>query len=92
MLPSRHGVQFPEMQSVKIVLTCIGAAVVYGIVHDQFAAHICVEYFSVFHPRVFATQSPKLLALGWGIVATWWVGAFLGLILAISARRPPQKG
>lgn len=58
----------------------------YGIIHDLFTAHICVEYFSVFHPQVFATQSATLLALGWGIIATWWVGVFLGTLLAISAR------
>jgi len=74
------------MQSLKIILTCVAAAVLYGIVHDQFTAHICVEYFSVFHPPVFSTQSPTLLALGWGIIATWWMGAFLGVLLAIAAR------
>lgn len=75
-----------EMQSLKIVLTCVIAAVFYGIVHDQLTAHICVEYFSVFHPPVFATTSPTLLAVGWGIIATWWMGAFLGVLLALSAR------
>ncbi len=65
---------------------CVAAAIVYGIVHDQFTAHICVEYFSVFHPPVFPTQSPTLLALGWGVLATWWMGAFLGVLLALSAQ------
>jgi hypothetical protein len=74
------------MESLKIALACIGAAVLYGIVHDQFTARICVEYFTVFHPPVFATQSPTLLGVGWGIIATWWVGAFLGVLLAIAAR------
>jgi hypothetical protein len=74
------------MQSLRIILTCIVAAVLYGIVHDQFTAHICVEYFSVFHPPVFSTGSPTLLALGWGIIATWWMGAFLGVLLAFAAR------
>ena len=79
------------MQSLKIVLTCILAAVLYGIFHDLFTAHICVEYFSVFHPPVFATQSSILLALGWGVIATWWLGAFLGALLAISARAGSRK-
>jgi hypothetical protein len=73
-------------ESVRIVLLCVLAAAVYGIVHDQFTVRICLEYFTVFHPPVFATQSPTLLAIGWGIIATWWVGAFLGLLLAIAAR------
>jgi hypothetical protein len=74
------------MRSLKIVLTCVIAAVLYGIIHDLVTAHICVEYFSVFHPPVFETNSPTLLALGWGVIATWWVGAFLGVLLAVSAR------
>jgi len=74
------------MQSIKIILTCVVAAVLYGIIHDQVTARICVEYFSVFHPPVFPTQSPTLLALGWGVIATWWMGAFLGILLAIAAR------
>jgi len=74
------------MESLKIVVTCIMAATLYGIVHDQFTAHICVEYFSVFHPPVFSTTSPELLALGWGVIATWWMGAFLGVLLAVAAR------
>jgi len=33
------------MQSIKIILTCVVAAILYGIVHDQITARICVEYF-----------------------------------------------
>ena len=52
----------------------------------QFATDICIEYFSVFHPAIFSTESPTLLALGWGVVATWWIVPFLGCLLAIAAR------
>ena len=74
------------MESLKIIGFSIVAAIVYGIVHDQITARICVEYFTIFHPPVFPTQSPTLLGIGWGIIATWWVGAFLGVLLALSAR------
>lgn len=74
------------MESLKIVGLSIVAGILYGIAHDQVTARICVEYFTVFHPPVFQTQSPTLLGIGWGIIATWWVGAFLGVLLAISAR------
>jgi hypothetical protein len=74
------------MESLKIVFACIAAAILYGIVHDQFTARICVEYFTVFHPPIFATRSPTLLGIGWGIIATWWVGASLGMLLALAAR------
>jgi len=49
---------------------CVLAAVVYGIVHDQSASHVCIEYFTVFHPPVLRTRSPTLLAFGWGVIAT----------------------
>lgn len=60
----------------------------YGVLHDLVTAHVCVEYFTVGHPQLFEfeTDSPTLLALGWGVVATWWVGAGLGVPLALVAR------
>jgi hypothetical protein len=78
------------MQSVRIILLCILAAVTYGIIHDQVTARICVEYFTVGHPPVFPTEDPTLLGIGWGIIATWWVGLFLGIPLAVVARAGPR--
>ncbi len=74
------------MQALRIILLCTALAVIYGILHDLVTAHICVEYFSVAHPPVFPTNNPTLLALGWGVLATWWVGLALGLLLAACAR------
>jgi hypothetical protein len=74
------------MESVKIVLLCIGAAVCYGIMHDQVTARVCVEYFTIGHPPVFKTDSPTLLALGWAIIATWWVGLILSVPTAVVLR------
>jgi hypothetical protein len=74
------------MKVVKIVALCIVGSVVYGILHDLVTAHVCVEYFSQFHPDVFHTDSPLLLALGWGVIATWWMGLFLGPIVGGAAR------
>ena len=73
-------------RSVAIVLLCVVAAIVYGIVHDQVTARICIEYFTVGHPPVFGTDDPTLLGLGWGVLATWWVGLLLGVALALAAR------
>lgn len=81
------------MKSIAIVLNCIFAAVCYGIAHDQITARICVEYFTIGHPPVFGTNDPTLLGIGWGIIATWWVGFLLGVPLAIAAHggsRPPR--
>lgn len=74
------------VEHAKIILLCIVAAVVYGILHDQITTRICLEYFTVFHPPVFPTRSATLLAFGWGVIATWWVGLFLGLLLTLAAR------
>jgi hypothetical protein len=74
------------MEALKIAALCIIAAIVYGIVHDQITARICVEYFTIFHPPVFNTQSPTLLGIGWGVVATWWVGTFFAVPLIFAAR------
>jgi hypothetical protein len=74
------------MEFVKIWLLCILAAIFYGIIHDQVTAHLCVEYFSMAHPMILPLTSPTLLALEWGVLATWWVGAALGLGLAACAR------
>jgi hypothetical protein len=74
------------MASLKIVLLSVLTAVVYGILHDQVTARICVEYFTVGHARLIDSESPTVLGLFWGVVATWWVGLALGIGLAIAAR------
>ena len=74
------------MASIGILLLSVGAAIVYGVVHDQVTVRICVEYFTVGHPRLFATDSPTLLALFWGAWASWWMGLLLGVPLVGVAR------
>jgi hypothetical protein len=74
------------MRALAIIAICIVSAMIYGILHDQITARVCVEYFTIGHPPVFDTDSPTLLGLGWGIIATWWVGMLLGIPLAIAAR------
>jgi len=72
-------------ETLRIVGTCIGAAVLYGVAHDLVTAHLSVEYFTVAHPPI-GTDDPILLALVWGVIATWWVGVLLGVPLAAAAR------
>jgi len=74
------------IEFLKIIGLAIIAAVGYGVIFDQITVRICLEYFTVAHPMVFPTTSPTLLALGWGVIATWWAGALLGLLAACSAR------
>jgi hypothetical protein len=79
-----------KMQAAMIVTYAVLGAIVYGIVHDQITVRLCIEYFTIGHPPVFGTASPTLLALGWGVVATWWVGLPLGFALAVAARAGPK--
>jgi phosphoglycerol transferase MdoB-like AlkP superfamily enzyme len=72
--------------TIFILATCIASAVGYGIIHDQITARICVEYFTIGHPPIIGTDDPTLLGIGWGILATWWVGLILGIGLTIAAR------
>jgi hypothetical protein len=74
------------MQFLLIVTFCLASAVVYGILHDQVTARVCIDYFTVGHLPVFDTEDPALLGFGWGIIATWWVGVILGVVLALVAR------
>ncbi len=83
------------MQWLAIVLLSIFSCITYGIIHDQITARICVEYFTIGHPRIVPTDDPTILGIVWGIVATWWVGALLGVLLAAVSRigtRPKLSG
>lgn len=69
-----------------IVALSICACIFYGIIHDQVTARICIEYFTIGHPRIIRTEDPTTIGIVWGIVATWWVGAVLGVALGTAAR------
>lgn len=59
------------MEFIKIVLLGVIVACLYGgLVHDQITARICIEYFTVGHPQIVSSESPAIVALAWGIVAT----------------------
>ena len=74
------------MEALKIWSVCVVAAVLYGILHDQVTVRVCPEYFTVYHPYLIDTESLTVLAIAWGTAATWWVGAALGIPVAICAR------
>jgi hypothetical protein len=81
------------MRFLGIVAMAVAAAVVYGVLHDQVTARVCVEYFTVGHARIVDSDDPTVLGLVWGVVATWWAGLLLGLPLALAARagKRPQR-
>ncbi len=80
------------MPKAKIILLSTLAAMVYGIVHDQITARLCVEYFTIAHPPLFPTTSPTLLGICWGIAATFWVGLLLGVVLAMVSQSAGAPG
>lgn len=83
-------IQAFTLKSLRIVLLAVIAAVIYGILHDQVTARVCVEYFTIGHPIIIPTDSPTILGIFWGIFATWWVGVPLGALLAAGARLGPE--
>jgi len=74
------------MQAVKIIILATIVTCLYGILHDQVTIRVCPAYFTIGHPTVFGLESFTLIALAWGIIATWWCGAILGVVLALVAR------
>lgn len=74
------------MHALRIIFLAVVAASAYGVLHDLITAHICVEYFTIGHARLFETDWPVPHALAWGVIATWWVGVLLGVPLAFAAR------
>lgn len=80
------GVTRTLINIVQIVLLGVGAAILYGILHDQVTVRLSLEYFTLGHPDIFPTRDPTMLALGWGIIATWWVGLLLAVPAALVAQ------
>jgi hypothetical protein len=74
------------LQILRIIALCIAAAILYGIAQDQVTARVCIEYFTIGHPRVIKSESPTLLALTWGVLATWWAGVIAGAVIAVACR------
>lgn len=75
------------MNTLKIIAATVLAFVIYGILHDQVTARVCIEYFTVghLHPAFLPVDNPTVIALYWGIVATWWFGLPIGVLLAMAS-------
>jgi hypothetical protein len=82
------------VEIVKILITSILLAVGYGIIHDLITINISLEYFTIGHPIIIENNSPIIIALVWGIIATWWAGLIIGILIATtaSAGNQPKLG
>ncbi len=79
-------IRFQDRQpTLAIILGSTGLAIAYGITHDLVTAHVAVEHFTVHHERLVPSESPIVMALLWGVIATWWFGAGAGLLFALAA-------
>ena len=74
------------MEYLKIILASILLSITYGITHDLITTQISIEYFTIGHPIIIDTNSPILLALLWGTIATWWVGLIIEILISFSSR------
>jgi len=74
----------------RIILLCVGAAVLDGEVHDQITARICIEYFTIAHPHVINTTSPTLIALYWASYGVGFLGGVSVMSRALLRRRERQ--
>lgn len=70
---------------IRIVALFAALAAVYGVVHDQVTARVCLEYFTIAHPSVLRSDSPTWLGLTWGILAGAPAGAFAGAMVGLAA-------
>lgn len=81
------------------VLISIATAVTYGILNDCITSSICLQYFTRGFQRKMSETwpnnwcrdwaqdetSPLKVALVWGVLATWWLGAGLGIAIGAAA-------
>lgn len=78
------------VKGLKIVGACIFCACLYGVILDQITARICLAYFTEFHPNIGLPHDPTIVGMAWGLIATWWVGAALGGLLALACLAGPR--
>lgn len=86
---------------LKIFCLCVAGACVFGIALDQVTTRICFEYFSEGVHKImiegswleqFLRRYPgncTVWAIAWGIYASWWVGAILGVFLGLASTVGP---
>nr|MCU0350277.1 hypothetical protein [Flavobacterium sp.] len=68
---------------LTIIISTVLAAL-YGAIHDQVTFSISSEYFTVFKFDQFGfldwgNNNPRLTTALIGILATWWVGLYIGI-------------
>ena len=82
------------MEGLKIVGSGVLGAVLYGVLHDEVTARICVESFTIGHPRILAKEHHvsfiAVLWAHWASDLSGVVGA-LALVWSVSRVRRLQR-
>lgn len=68
-------------EAVVFVLQVVLLSTLLGVAIDLVTANVAVEYFTVHHPHVVDSESPWVMALVWGVGASWWAGLALAPFL-----------
>jgi hypothetical protein len=77
------------MQAIRFLLSVVALACLFGVALDLVTAHVWVDYFTLHHPKVVESKSPIVMALVWGVGASWWFGAVAaGILWWFNRRRP----
>jgi hypothetical protein len=68
-------------EALAFVLHVVLLSCALGIAVDLVTANVAVEYFTVYHPHVVDSQSPWVMAIVWGVGASWWFGLIVAALL-----------
>ena len=68
-------------EALIFLLRVVCLSCLLGIAIDMVTANVAVEYFTVHHPHIVDSESPWVMALVWGIGASWWFGLIAGVLL-----------
>jgi len=69
------------VERAVFVLQVVAATCLLGIAIDVITANVAVEYFTVHHPHVVDSDSPWVMAVVWGVGASWWFGLIAAVLI-----------
>lgn len=69
------------LRAIRFIAVVVVFSCVLGVALDLVTAHVWIDYFTVHHPKVVESTSPVVMAIVWGIGASWWFGAIAGCVL-----------
>ena len=82
--------RFASGETLVFLFQVVFLSCLLGLSIDVVTANVAVEYFTVHHPHILNSQSPWVMALVWGIGASWWFGLIAGVLLWWMNLRRPQ--